>query len=598
MALKEQMDMFDDGGLMQEGGTVDPISGNDVPVGSTQEEVRDDIPAQLSEGEFVFPADVVRYWGLETLMKMRQEAKAGLKMMDAMGQMGNSEEATISDDIPFDVNDLDMEDDGVVEYAQGGVVNAQVGAFMQPQQQYGISGYQQSQFAGFQQPTMTPQPMQPLQPTSMQPLQPTGMRPLQTSGTPISTTKVGGLPGQVGMGFDVGPPDEYKTYRNEAGQEIQVPFKDGKVHPTFTVPSGYTLATGPAQTKTEETKVETTQTQEQSGGDDNDIQIDPVTQGDKGQFTTTDMRGVGYNAGAMRDAAKKGSVADKELLSELGEIGKAQAKDLSPVLAGAFGAGPGAAIKEAGMRVASELGVGKFKETKGVNSRREFLTSQKVTMDAMLSGLEATYGGTRAAFQKGQGTASQRLHELAPEVKRSLAGELKANREALTQALEGKTAADLRAEINNTQEGLGKDLVDLGIEKTYTATQRGRQVQREKTYGQLFAEARATKAARDKLANQYGFDAKGMSISEARARAAEVQKQREEVTRAGQERLAGDFYDDPSDEGGPSLSTGAAESAFGEVDTSFGSDDLGFDDEYAKGGLAQQMKQSGLASKK
>ena len=84
MALKEQMDMFDDGGLMQEGGTVDPISGNDVPVGSTQEEVRDDIPAQLSEGEFVFPADVVRYWGLETLMKMRQEAKAGLKIMDAM----------------------------------------------------------------------------------------------------------------------------------------------------------------------------------------------------------------------------------------------------------------------------------------------------------------------------------------------------------------------------------------------------------------------------------------------------------------------------------------------------------------------------------
>lgn len=589
MALKEQMDMFDDGGLMQEGGTVDPISGNDVPVGSTQEEVRDDIPAQLSEGEFVFPADVVRYWGLETLMKMRQEAKAGLKMMDAMGQMGNSEEAIIPDDIPFDVNDLDIEDDGMVEYQVGGFV---------PGQQYGISGYQPSQFAGFQQPTMTPQPMQPLQPTSMQPLQPTGMRPLQTSGTPISTTKVGGLPGQVGMGFDVGPPDEYKTYRNEAGQEIQVPFKDGKVHPTFTVPPGYTLATGPAETKTEETKVETTQTEAQSDSDDSDsVQIDPVTQGDKGQFTTTDMRGIGYNAGAMRDAAKKGSVADKELLSELGEIGKAQAKDLAPVIAGAFGAGVGPALKQAGTRIASDLGVGKFKETKGVNSRREFLTSQKVTMDAMLSGLEAIYGGTRSAFQKGEGTAGQRLHVLAPEVKRSLAGELKANREALAQALEGKTAADLRAEINNTQEGLGKDLVDLGIEKTYTATQRGRQVQREKTYGQLFAEARATKAARDKLANQYGFDAKGMSISEARAKAAEIQKQREEVTRAGQERLAGDFYSDESDEGGPSLSTGAAESAF---DPGSGYDfDVDDDDAYmAKGGLAQQMKQSGLASKK
>ena len=62
--MNKQMEMFEEnGGLMDEGGTVDPVSGNDVPPGSTQEEVRDDIPAQLSEGEFVFPADVVGiYW--------------------------------------------------------------------------------------------------------------------------------------------------------------------------------------------------------------------------------------------------------------------------------------------------------------------------------------------------------------------------------------------------------------------------------------------------------------------------------------------------------------------------------------------------------
>ena len=114
------MELFDDGGLKDEGGTVDPVSGNDVPVGSTQEEVRDDIPAQLSEGEFVFPADVVRYIGLEKLMQMRQEAKRGLETMDKMGQMGNSEEAVIPDDIPFELSDLDMEDDPV-EMQQGGV---------------------------------------------------------------------------------------------------------------------------------------------------------------------------------------------------------------------------------------------------------------------------------------------------------------------------------------------------------------------------------------------------------------------------------------------------------------------------------------------
>lgn len=84
--------LFAEGGVMQEGGTVDPISGNDVPPGAMQEEVRDDIDAKLSEGEFVFPADVVRYWGLEKLMMMRDKAKMGLKKMAEIGQMGNAEE--------------------------------------------------------------------------------------------------------------------------------------------------------------------------------------------------------------------------------------------------------------------------------------------------------------------------------------------------------------------------------------------------------------------------------------------------------------------------------------------------------------------------
>ena len=90
--------MKNEGGLKDEGGATDPVSGNDVPIGSTKEEVRDDIPAQLSEGEFVFPADVVRFIGLNRLMEMRQEAKQGLKKMEAMGQMGNADEATVPDD--------------------------------------------------------------------------------------------------------------------------------------------------------------------------------------------------------------------------------------------------------------------------------------------------------------------------------------------------------------------------------------------------------------------------------------------------------------------------------------------------------------------
>ena len=100
------MELFSEGGLRDEGGTVEPKSGNEVPSGSLKKEVADDIPIMISEGEFVFPADVVRYIGLNTLMKMRQDAKQGLKMMEKMGQMGNPEEAEIPDDVPFGMADL------------------------------------------------------------------------------------------------------------------------------------------------------------------------------------------------------------------------------------------------------------------------------------------------------------------------------------------------------------------------------------------------------------------------------------------------------------------------------------------------------------
>ena len=106
--MQKQMELFDEGGLLDEGGTKDPVSGNDVPIGSLQEEVRDDIPAQLSEGEFVMPADVVRYHGLDKMMALRDEAKMGLRRMEAMGQMGNSEEATLPDDVPFGLEDFDI----------------------------------------------------------------------------------------------------------------------------------------------------------------------------------------------------------------------------------------------------------------------------------------------------------------------------------------------------------------------------------------------------------------------------------------------------------------------------------------------------------
>ena len=61
--MDKQMQAFALGGLKDEGGEIDEASGNRVPIGGTKEGVRDDIPANVSEGEFIFPADVVRYHG-------------------------------------------------------------------------------------------------------------------------------------------------------------------------------------------------------------------------------------------------------------------------------------------------------------------------------------------------------------------------------------------------------------------------------------------------------------------------------------------------------------------------------------------------------
>ena len=118
------MDLFDEGGLVDEGNTSDPVSGNETPVGSLNEEVRDDVPAQLSEGEFVLPADVVRFHGLEKIMQLRDEAKQGLQRMEDMGQMGNADEAVLPDDVPFDIDDLELDDDPV-EMQVGGFTPGQ-----------------------------------------------------------------------------------------------------------------------------------------------------------------------------------------------------------------------------------------------------------------------------------------------------------------------------------------------------------------------------------------------------------------------------------------------------------------------------------------
>ena len=92
VTMKDQMQMafMDEGGLRDDGMNRDPVSGNEVPSGSLAEEVRDDVPARLSEGEYVVPADVVRFYGVKFFEDLRTKAKMGLQEMEENGRIGGT----------------------------------------------------------------------------------------------------------------------------------------------------------------------------------------------------------------------------------------------------------------------------------------------------------------------------------------------------------------------------------------------------------------------------------------------------------------------------------------------------------------------------
>ena len=308
--ISKQMELFEDGGLKDEGGMIDEVSGNDVPTGSTREEVRDDIPAQLSEGEFVLPADVVRYHGLEKIMELRDEAKQGLQKMEAMGQMGNSEEATLPDDIPFDIDDLDMEDEDEpqeMEMAEGGYVmvagkpmpipriggqlppittrpmpetkNMAVGGFTNPTGTYQVPTNIATQPSYFQQYSQSTAPFQPFVP-------PAGQQQTQVQ-QPIAglTQQQQTYPSFATLMPTVGGKRETIEYRNAAGQKLFIPFVDGK--PIYPIPEGYTKYVAEEQPIAEDKPVTSTTTQVTTGdGSDNVLYpysslSKEVTNGDK-----------------------------------------------------------------------------------------------------------------------------------------------------------------------------------------------------------------------------------------------------------------------------------------------------------------------------
>ena len=205
MALQEQMSMFDNGGMMDEGNSVDPVSGNTVPVGSLQEEVRDDVPAQVSAGEMVIPGDVVRYFGLEFFMKLRDEAKRGLARMEDIGQMGNSDTATLDPDTPFEVADLEMTDDSSISS-----MTMNRGGSIPTAEELGD----------------TPPPIRAFQGRNISGPEPTGNTAAGLFGT-----------GSVSVGRTTSSGTETKKYRGPGGETLPIQFINGVAQTT--IPNGY-----------------------------------------------------------------------------------------------------------------------------------------------------------------------------------------------------------------------------------------------------------------------------------------------------------------------------------------------------------------------
>ena len=265
-----QMDMFHEGGitLRDEGGEIEETSGNEVPLGGVKEGVADDQEANLSAGEIVIPQDVAGWHGAKFFMDLRDEAKMGYKKMEAMGQLGNADEATIPTDamfnsggMPFSIVDLeyiDMNDNDVDESETASMadddkpIDAQTGALV-PIQQPPASVSSINPTTGLPEVSVAPTVSLPqvLQPGTIAPITtpssftPTTLSSLTPSTTPISspdrsvtqqpTNLQGGLPPiQQFLGGTTGT----NYFRNDAGQTIQIPIINGRqIYPT---PPGFT----------------------------------------------------------------------------------------------------------------------------------------------------------------------------------------------------------------------------------------------------------------------------------------------------------------------------------------------------------------------
>ena len=105
---------------------IEPTTGNEIPPGSLPSEVRDDVPAMLSEGEYVVPADVLRFFGVKFFEDLRRQAKTELAMMEQEGRVGG-EPMEEGDPLPFSLDELEVgdADDDIPQANEGLLVSGE-----------------------------------------------------------------------------------------------------------------------------------------------------------------------------------------------------------------------------------------------------------------------------------------------------------------------------------------------------------------------------------------------------------------------------------------------------------------------------------------
>lgn len=282
--------LMQEGGIADDGMNIDPVSGNEVPPGSMAEEVRDDIPAQLSDGEYVVSADVLRYYGVAFFEKLREKAKRGLAEMEAGGRIGGEPVPMRNGMEMEEEDDLDDEDEmmlnEVMGMAQGGM------SMSQPQQANNYYGLQPTMnidrqtVSAFQQGGMAVDVNNPAASAAQfkGAFDPTKYGPgflLQQTGQPPAT--------------GTAAPVEMRTYVNAQGEIRMIPFQNGAA--LEPIPEGFfPQGQVPAQT----------QVQQQEGSSDRDEQEDTSNRAE--EWAKTNYERIRNDPLAAAAATKPGMI--------------------------------------------------------------------------------------------------------------------------------------------------------------------------------------------------------------------------------------------------------------------------------------------------